>query len=36
MKKLGVAVVGTGFWGKKPRTSLQRTGSTNLVAICDV
>jgi UDP-N-acetylglucosamine 3-dehydrogenase len=36
MKKLGVAVIGTGFWGKNHARVYKELGSTNLVAICDV
>jgi len=36
MKKLGVAVVGTGFWGKNHARVYKELESTNLVAICDV
>jgi UDP-N-acetylglucosamine 3-dehydrogenase len=36
MKKLGVAVVGTGFWGKNHARVYKETESTELVAICDV
>jgi UDP-N-acetylglucosamine 3-dehydrogenase len=35
MKKLGVAVVGTGFWGKNHARVYKETPSTELVAICD-
>ena len=36
MKKLGVAVIGTGFWGKNHARVYNELESTNLVAICDV
>lgn len=36
MKKLGVAVVGTGFWGKNHARVYKELESTELVAICDV
>lgn len=36
MKKLGVAVVGTGFWGKNHARVYKELACTNLVAICDV
>jgi UDP-N-acetylglucosamine 3-dehydrogenase len=36
MKKLGVAVVGTGFWGKNHARVYKELASTELVAICDV
>jgi UDP-N-acetylglucosamine 3-dehydrogenase len=36
MKKLGVAVIGTGFWGKNHARVYKELASTNLVAICDV
>lgn len=36
MKKLGVAVVGTGFWGKNHARVYKELDSTELVAICDV
>ncbi len=36
MKKLGVAVVGTGFWGKNHARVYKELECTNLVAICDV
>lgn len=35
MKKLGVAVVGTGFWGKNHARIYKELQSTELVAICD-
>ncbi len=36
MKKLGVAVIGTGFWGKNHARVYKDLASTSLVAICDV
>jgi UDP-N-acetylglucosamine 3-dehydrogenase len=36
MKKLGAAVVGTGFWGKNHARVYSELESTELVAICDV
>jgi UDP-N-acetylglucosamine 3-dehydrogenase len=36
MSKLGVAVIGTGFWGKNHARVYKELDSTNLVAICDV
>jgi UDP-N-acetylglucosamine 3-dehydrogenase len=36
MKKLGVAVIGTGFWGKNHARVYRELPSTELVAICDV
>ncbi len=36
MKKLGVAVIGTGFWGKNHARIYKELESTNLMAICDV
>lgn len=35
MKKLGVAVVGTGFWGKNHARVYKELSSTELIAICD-
>ena len=35
-KRLGVAVVGTGFWGKNHARVYKELPSTQLVAICDV
>ena len=35
MKKLGVAVVGTGFWGKNHARVYKELESTELVAVCD-
>jgi UDP-N-acetylglucosamine 3-dehydrogenase len=36
MKKLGVAVIGTGFWGKNHARVYKELDSTELVSICDV
>ena len=36
MKKLGVAVIGTGFWGKNHARVYKELESTELVAICDM
>ncbi len=36
MKKLGVAVIGTGFWGKNHARIYKELPSTELVAVCDV
>ena len=36
MKKLGVAVIGTGFWGKNHARCYSELESTKLVAICDI
>jgi UDP-N-acetylglucosamine 3-dehydrogenase len=36
MKKIGVAVIGTGFWGKNHARVYKELPSTDLVAICDV
>lgn len=36
MKKIGTAVIGTGFWGKNHARIYKELPSTNLVAICDV
>ncbi len=36
MKKLGVAVIGTGFWGRNHARVYEELECTNLVAICDV
>ena len=35
MKKLGVAVVGTGFWGKNHARVYKELEATELVAVCD-
>ncbi len=36
MKKLGTAVIGTGFWGKNHARVYSELSSTELVAVCDV
>jgi UDP-N-acetylglucosamine 3-dehydrogenase len=36
LNKLGVAVIGTGFWGKNHARNYKELENTNLVAICDV
>jgi UDP-N-acetylglucosamine 3-dehydrogenase len=36
MKELGVAVIGTGFWGKNHARVYRELACTNLIAICDV
>jgi UDP-N-acetylglucosamine 3-dehydrogenase len=36
MKKLGVAVIGTGFWGKNHARVFKELASTDLVGVCDV
>jgi UDP-N-acetylglucosamine 3-dehydrogenase len=36
VNKLGVAVIGTGFWGKNHARIYKELENTNLVAICDV
>ena len=36
MTKLGVAVIGTGFWGRNHARAYKEIESTNLIAICDV
>jgi UDP-N-acetylglucosamine 3-dehydrogenase len=36
LKKLGVAVIGTGFWGKNHARVYKELASTELVAICDI
>jgi UDP-N-acetylglucosamine 3-dehydrogenase len=36
MKKLGVAVVGTGFWGKNHARVYKELAETELVAVCDM
>jgi UDP-N-acetylglucosamine 3-dehydrogenase len=36
MKKLGAAVIGTGFWGKNHARVYKELASTKLVAVCDV
>ncbi len=36
MKKIGVAVVGTGFWGKNHARVYKELAETELVAVCDM
>jgi UDP-N-acetylglucosamine 3-dehydrogenase len=36
LNKLGVAVIGTGFWGKNHARNYKELENTNLMAICDV
>jgi len=36
MKKLGVAVIGTGFWGKNHARIYRELAETELLAICDI
>jgi UDP-N-acetylglucosamine 3-dehydrogenase len=36
LKKLGVAVIGTGFWGKNHARVYKELDSTELIAICDI
>jgi UDP-N-acetylglucosamine 3-dehydrogenase len=36
MRKLGVAVIGAGFWGKNHARVFKELASTELVAVCDV
>jgi UDP-N-acetylglucosamine 3-dehydrogenase len=36
MKKLGLGVIGTGFWGKNHARTYKGLNSANLIAICDV
>ncbi|XES76852.1 MAG: Gfo/Idh/MocA family protein [Candidatus Bathyarchaeia archaeon] len=36
MNKLGVAVIGTGFWGRNHARVYKELAATNLVAVCDV
>jgi UDP-N-acetylglucosamine 3-dehydrogenase len=36
LNKLGVAVIGTGFWGKNHARNYKELENTNLIAICDV
>jgi UDP-N-acetylglucosamine 3-dehydrogenase len=36
MKKIGVAVIGTGFWGKNHARVYRELAETELVAICDI
>jgi len=35
MKKLGVAVIGAGFWGRNHARNLKELSETRLVAVCD-
>jgi len=35
MKKLGVAVIGAGFWGKSHARNLKELNETRLLAVCD-
>jgi len=36
MKKLGVAVIGTGQWGKNHARVYKELTSTELIAVCDL
>jgi UDP-N-acetylglucosamine 3-dehydrogenase len=36
VKKIGVAVVGTGFWGRNHARNFKEMAETELVAVCDV
>jgi UDP-N-acetylglucosamine 3-dehydrogenase len=36
MKKLGVAVIGTGFWGKNHARIYKELNETELLAVCDI
>ena len=36
MRKVGVAVIGTGFWGKNHARVYKELDSTELIAVCDV
>ncbi|MEM2521838.1 MAG: Gfo/Idh/MocA family oxidoreductase [Candidatus Bathyarchaeia archaeon] len=36
MKKLGVAVIGTGFWGKNHARVFKELEETELIAVCDI
>jgi len=36
MKKLGVAVIGTGFWGRNHARVYKELPETNLIAVCDI
>ena len=36
MKKLGMAVVGTGFWGKNHARIYKELQETDLIAVCDI
>jgi len=35
MKKLGIAVIGAGFWGRNHARNLKELQETNLIAVCD-
>ncbi len=36
MKKLGVAVIGTGFWGRNHARNFREIDETELLAVCDI
>jgi UDP-N-acetylglucosamine 3-dehydrogenase len=36
MKKIGVAVIGAGFWGRNHARAYKEIDSANLIAVCDV
>ena len=36
MKKLGAAVIGTGFWGKNHARVYTEIEETDLLAVCDI
>lgn len=36
MKKLGVAVIGTGFWGRNHARNFKEIDETELLAVCDI
>jgi len=36
MKKLGVAVIGTGFWGRNHSRNFKELEETELIAVCDI
>ena len=36
MKKLGAAVIGTGFWGKNHARVYNEIEETDLLAVCDI
>jgi len=36
MKKLGVAVIGAGFWGRNHARNLKELNETELLAVCDI
>ncbi|MCW3992984.1 MAG: Gfo/Idh/MocA family oxidoreductase, partial [Candidatus Bathyarchaeota archaeon] len=36
MKKLGVAVIGTGFWGRNQARVYKELDETELLAVCDI